>query len=640
MGETLQLSTLLKKILLSYDTISIDTETTGLDPHTSKIILIQIGTPDNEYIIETKDYTFRQLQSFLRPILTSRSITKVFTNTKFDYKMFASNYNIRCENTVDIMVNEMILYTGITTSKGFFSLAGMSDRYVGFKYDNQMDLFRPTITKDIRTSFTTNQPLTPEQIEYARWDVILPLKIYNIQKERLKKHKLTALADLENEYTLVLGDMEYNGFYLDQKAWMKLYQENLIKLESKRVEMHDYLYSLNIDPSLHEDINWNSHQQVVELFKYLGVDTTVIDKEKSTLKNPVYKDSVNKNVLLKQESKFPIIKLYLEYKNLQKATSTYGKSFIEKYVNPTTNRIHSSFHQIKNTGRIGSSKPNIQNIKRGSDYRSCFTHQHPNTTLVVADFSQQELRYAAYISKEPNMIKVYTEGDGDLHTATAKIMYPGKEITKGDPERFHGKTTNFLTMYGGGAHKLADQYDLPILKASKLIRNFWKGYPRLKQFFEEKYKETLSQGYILIDDITNRRSYIDDWDRFKNIERTINYFVSRGWREAIPSNIYEEYMAKRAKIERDSQNYRIQGGCASMSKLAAIYIRQWISKNNAWERVKIVNTIHDEVVLEVRIIVADRALKLLIESMEKAGKVFSPDVPMKAEGMITKFWNH
>jgi DNA polymerase-1 len=130
-------------------------------------------------------------------------------------------------------------------------------------------------------------------------------------------------------------------------------------------------------------INWDSPKQVTKLLKEYGVNTEIVVKGER-------KESIDSKVLEPQQDQFPIIKPYLKYKEMQKEVSTYGYNW-KNYINPITGRIHTSFTQILNTGRMSSGNkyenlPNIQNLPRGEDTRSCFTSE-PGNLLIDADYS-------------------------------------------------------------------------------------------------------------------------------------------------------------------------------------------------------------------------------------------------------------
>lgn len=169
--------------------------------------------------------------------------------------------------------------------------------------------------------------------------------------------------------------------------------------------------------------------------KELGVDVSIIDKKTGEIK-----ESVSRQVVKKQSFKDDILKIYLDYKLSQKASSTYGEKFL-RHVNPTSQRIHSNYMQIMRTGRTSSTNPNCQNISRGSVYRSAFQAED-NNVFVGADFSNIEARILADKSGDENFINIFIN-NGDYHLETAKLAFDNPNLTKQSEERQLAKTINF-----------------------------------------------------------------------------------------------------------------------------------------------------------------------------------------------------
>lgn len=180
---------------------------------------------------------------------------------------------------------------------------------------------------------------------------MIPHQIAALQLKRVRITGLANCVKLEHEFLPVLGEIELNGFYLDIDLWL----ENEARYHKIRDKQLEKLIALAPDI----EINWNSPKQVAELFESLGIPVLIVDTEKSTDTETVYKYSVGKKHLAKYSSEYPIVKEYLEYKELQKLVSSYGEKFL-RHVNPVSGRVHTSFYQILDTGRISSSGPNLR----------------------------------------------------------------------------------------------------------------------------------------------------------------------------------------------------------------------------------------------------------------------------------------
>ena len=555
----------------------------------------------------------------------------------------------------DCMITEMVLNQGKSTSKGFYSLQGMASRYVGYKYSNKNQLAlwdHLVLKKNIRESFSSlsQQPFSARQITYGAMDVILPLLIKDKQLEVVSQQGLETCVSLENSYLEVLSEMEFVGIYLDQDKWLKNEDEYRTALQEAEDKLSVYVLVNNLGDYL--DINWNSSQQVSKLFDEIGIPIWIVDKEKSTDTKVVKKATVSEAHIAKYKKKFDIIPLYLHYKHMHKLVSTYGEKFLSN-INPKTGRIHSNYYQILNTGRISSSKPNLQNVPgdKRPGFRECFVPSKDTRKLVVADYSSQESRVLADISGEPNMINFFLGEDTDMHSYTARRMYgvqvqkeieddEGNIIQEGINEhlRFKGKVLNFSIAYGASAHKLQDTFQIPYKEAQDMINKFYKSYPKLKPYFSIKQASSIKQGFILIDNVTMRRAYHPQQETFEFLHDMMIKWEARGWR--LPYVLYNKYMKILGEIKRNSQNWPIQGTSGSMTKLAAIKFMQWVRQNDLFERVAIVNMVHDEIVVECDSDIAHDAAQQLQNAMEVAGEIFVTKIPMPASPVIANYWTH
>ena len=340
------------------------------------------------------------------------------------------------------------------------------------------------------------------------------------------------------------------------------------------------------------------------------------------------------------KKKFPILNDYLDYKGLKKYTTTYGDKFL-KHINEVTGRVHSSFLQLVKTGRISSSNPNMQNIPHPDEFRACFTPEpKEGTKFIVADYSGQELRILADRSSEPAMLDRYNNGDGDLHSLTASLMY-GKEVNnqgKNTHLRKFGKDTNFLMSYGGGPSALARRSGISFPKAASLIRKYFKEFSHLKALFDKEFYLTKERGFVVIDPITNRRTWHPYHSLWSECLAFKEKWESRGW--IVPKAIDSAISMSEAKMKRDSQNFPIQGTGASMTKLACIMLYKKQLKENSFNKFKIILCVHDEIVIECKSEYAEEVAEQLRECMLRSGKVFVKQVEMEVGVKITDFWTH
>lgn len=454
---------------------------------------------------------------------------------------------------------------------------------------------------------------------------------------------------------------------------MELYEIHSRKCNDALERLYQYIIEENLDQfrkfqlslfpsgkaSDKVDINFASSQQVVSLCKALGIPTAVPDKSKDRDhdEEDIFKDSVEEAHLKKFASDFPIIPIYLEYRKFLKACTTYGKKFAQKHINPVTGRVHSSFWPIVDTGRMASRNPNMQNIpskpleKGLTCFRECFTSRK-NTTLLVDDYSSQESRCMADVSGDHNMITFFNEGDGDLHKYTGQLMFNVEIVKtvkdrhgnilvqgKNEDKRSLAKILNFGIPYGMSAFKLSRDFGVDLEIAQDFIDNWFDTYPSIKECFEKSFQFTLETGYVLVDQVTRRRSYGGKaYATYSETLAVINDYKRR--RKKAPKQVWKKHQKAKGVLRRMSQNYIIQGLAGSMTKLAGVMLYREITSHKAEQFVKIVNIIHDEIVLEVHNDWIDRAAQWVQQSMEGAGEVFVKSVKMIAKPSITHSWEH
>lgn len=395
--------------------IQCDSETTGLDCHTCDIMCFQVGDHENQFVIHRDE-----LIKF-KDLLESKTL--IFQNAKFDLK-FLYKYDIYPNKIYDTFLAESVLYCGIKLhKKGLAAIA--------------KDRLNIDLDKSVRDNIW-KKGLTSEVIEYAANDVKYLELIKDHQEQELVAKNLLKALEIENQFVLCLAYIEYCGIKLDVKKWKEKIRLNTESLDKKRQVLNQYILDNNITQFIsvsntlfgietNVTINWSSSSQVVKLFKLLGIDTTVVEKGEK-------RDSVEAKHIEKYSSKFPIIPIYLEYKQAEKLVTTYGQNFIDQ-INPVTNRLHTKFTQLMDTGRLssggkdkitGEEMINFQNIPADSETRSCFIAEK-NSSLIVADYAGQEQIVLANQSLDPSLLEFYDNGLGDMHSFVASKIYPELE---------------------------------------------------------------------------------------------------------------------------------------------------------------------------------------------------------------------
>jgi hypothetical protein len=267
---------------------------------------------------------------------------------------------------------------------------------------------------------------------------------------------------------------------------------------------------------------------------------------------------------------------------------------------------------------VTSISGNCQNIPAAPEYRECFEAPE-GYTFVVADYSQMEARLLADLSKEQVLIDMFAAGV-DYHLETAKKAFKNENLTIDSPERKLAKNVGFAIAFGGGAKTVHERYKVPLQNAKELVENYFKVFPRLKEYFEEQGELARSRGYIVIDNNIGRKSYLPNFDIYKFCESRLD----------VPKYA-SLYRTLKSQYQRMAQNYRPQGTGASIAKRAGIKLRA--------AGITLILLVHDEYVVLCKEEDAISTAKILTEAMvSSATEYCGIEIPAKA--VITKYWHH
>lgn len=596
--------------------LGVDTETEGFDFTCKKMIMFQIGDEDRQYVIDTRTISIEPLRS----ILEDPDAIKVFHNAKFDYKFIKKWAGITCEGIYDTFLSERVINCGKSDVK--YGLKDVCKKYLNIE-----------LNKDVRNQFIglTGQPYRDDQIIYGGKDVQYLLGVMDHQLPLISKYKLENVIDLENAVVSAFADIEYNGLDLDVKEWKKLETTNEFEAFKLEKELDDHILTDDrftkfraryiqadmftpIDELRKVDVKWTSPKQV------LGVFNTIIPKL----------DNVNGKEMFKHRFKFKIIDTYIKYKEAMKLCTSYGDAFLKNLA--ADNKIHTNFHQILDTGRVSSSKPNMQQIPADNKFRNCFTAPQ-GWSFVSADYSSQELNVIAFGSKDPVWINAL-KNDEDLHSKCAELVYGEKWLDSAEQDcaymkskqkcnckehkklRTNVKTINFGLAYGMGPHKLADTLNIDTDSAKRLIEDYFKAFPSIKGFLEKLGNFGKKYGYIKTFPPYNRRRWFTNW---------------------FPK-IWDSKTAKMelGSIERASKNTPIQGASADMTKLALYMLRKLINDNNL--PVKLVMTVHDQIDTICKDTYVDKWSQVMKLTMEHAAEKIVTNGLLKAEVTVSNCW--
>lgn len=567
-------------LFITKDFISLDTETTGTDPISAKLVGLSFSVKENQafYVpIPQNDKEAQKIVNEFKPIYENENILKIGQNIKYDL-LVLQNYGINLKGKIfDTMIAHYLLQPELHHGMDYMAEVYLNyqtikiEELIGNKGKNQKNM----------------ADLSPTEVyEYACEDADVTLKLKNILEPLLKENGCEQLFwDIEMPLMPVLAYMERNGVCIDTEGLKET--SLLYTSEMKRIEKE-------IHALAGTDFNIASPKQVGEiLFDRLKI----IDKPKKT-KTGQYVTS--EEVLESLRSKHEIVEKILEHRGLKKLLGTYIDA-LPKLINPKTGHIHTSFNQtITATGRLSSSNPNLQNIpvrnEHGKEIRKAFIPEE-GCIFFSADYSQIELRIMAHLSGDTNMIEAFREGH-DIHAATAAKVFKKSidEVTR--EERSKAKTANFGIIYGITAFGLAERMNVSRTEAKNLIEEYFQTYPKVKEYMNRSIDMARQKGYT--ETVYHRKCYLRDINSHNA--------VVRGY------------------AERNAINAPIQGSAADIIKIAMIHIYKRFQEENI--RSKMILQVHDELNFSVYPEEKEKVQQIVVEEMEKA---YTMKVPLEAD---------
>jgi len=606
--------------LSAHPLIAVDTETTSMDPYTGILQTMQLGTPENQYVIDCSSV---KLEEF-KPLLEDKDKTFIFHNAKFDLR-FLLHYNIHIRKVYDTFLAECILTTGHDKDSRELSLKALCKNYL------DIDL-----SKEERGKMRF-KGLVESTILYAAYDVRFLHDIRDKQLLLIRNFKLDKILELENEVTIAYAKMEYHGVLIDIPRWNEVIKTIQDKVSSIEKELDDIVIEqAKVNPKLNKfikpaqqldlfssnvaerkvTINWSSSKQKLALLKMLGISVASTDSSELRL----------------LQNKHPIIPKLLQYSEWGKLNSSFGKSFLE-YINPVTQRVHTSIWQILAAGRISTENPNINNIPRkgelGKVIRSCFIAA-PGYKIVGGDFSNIELRLIAQFSKDPLWLEVFNKEE-DLHSKLCAMTFniPITDVRKPLPfnpsitYRDAQKTIDFALVYGASKHKIATILNIPVDDADRFINTFFSLVPRVKQFLDYIGELGKLRGFIRTSQPYGRIRWFSDWK-----EEYARYKTSKSLTRQDHINL--------SSIERESKNTPVQGSSADILKRAIILADRYIEEHNI--PAHLIMSVYDELQYEVREDYAQLWADRLQEIMISAAKEVITSIPVKVDIKISNYW--
>jgi DNA polymerase I-like protein with 3'-5' exonuclease and polymerase domains len=570
--------------LASKQVVGLDTETTDLDPYISRLRLVQLATPDDVFIIDIDkfaDYDLKrgdELASFRQLLAAPRPI-KIAHNSKFDAKFLKHNFGVDLGGLFDTLLASQLVSAGdIEERHGLEAIAG--------RYLNE------AVDKTERLS-NWEFELSEAQLQYAARDAAVLIPLREKLVEKIKANSLIDCAKLEFECVMPVVDIELAGFFMEKTRWL----EQLSIVEERRAELANDLQEMlgegaaqaSLFGPPRANINLDSQQQVSEAMERLGIPLP---------------DSTRNWKLQPLALQYPVVAKLLEYRTMQKALTSYGQNMIE-FINPKTGRLHADFRQIgAPTGRFSCTNPNIQQVPHAAEYRRCFMGHPKGRQLIIADYSQIELRILAEFSGDQAFTNAFKSG-ADLHRVTAAQVFGVSEDQVTKEQRDFAKRLNFGVVYGIGAQRFSLMTGVGQPEAEDVLRKYFATYRRLDAYLK---------------DSANRA--VDEKQARTASGRLVKFNFDPSDRQQI------------SMTQRNGKNAPIQGTSADILKRALRLLNDELRSTSG----KIVNIIHDEIVVEVDGGEAETVGAKVERAMCAAGEEYLHNVPVKVESQIASEW--
>ena len=556
-----------------------DTETTGLDPLTDKLLGFSVAITEHEaYYIPAAEEGW--LDCFRNAF--AGSAEKVGLNAKFDIQVLHQAGLVVNGPFFDCMLAHSALYPELR-----HGMDEMAEALLQYKTIHLEDIAGKG--KDMNTAAVPVETMA----EYAAEDADVTLRLYHVlQPQLVEAGQEELMRSIEFPLVPVLAGIEEEGMRVEPDLLQKSSDELGAQIEAIRAR---------IDEQVGRPINLNSPKQLGEL---LFDEMKLLAKPKKTKTGQYVTDE---ETLRKLVPISPLVADILEYREMSKLKGTYLDA-LPRYISPKDGRIHSTLLQmVTATGRLASQNPNLQNIpvrsEAGKLIRRAFVACDAQHSILSADYSQVELRLMAALSGDPGMIAAFTSGR-DIHAETAARIYgvPHEEVTA--DMRRKAKTVNFGIIYGISAFGLSQRLDCPRGEAAGLIESYFTQFPGVKECMDKLVTEARERGYA--ETLCGRRRKLPDLN-------SANFNL-------------------RAAAERTAINTPIQGTAADMIKIAMVRVAELLKG----KRSRLIMQIHDELLIDLHEEEHD-LIPLITEAM-RAALPLPHGVPLEVEANTAPNW--
>lgn len=609
--------------------LSADIETQGLNYMLDKIIAFGVGNDKKQYIFTKELFENKEFIKELKVFMEDENTKLIWHNGKFDTKFFIYQHGINAKMDHDTM----LLSYSIDSRRGIHGLKELTRKLFNVAdYDAELK-------KHIPKGGTFDD--VPKDIlhEYLGFDVLFTYKLYEYFINKMNERTNKVYYNLFIPANYFLRDVELNGLKPDFNYLQELKKEYTKKLKDIQERLdtivkewgfngEDYMRSTGMKSFKGGKFNVDSVYQlryvifdIIGLPHYQRTETTDADARAYWLeylqipRKPNPKDFDDKQeyeiALQKYKSDLKVwlneskinefIYKFDKYKILKKNYSSYIKGYLDKLY--PDKRLHSSFliHGTE-TGRLSSTSPNVQNIPRDKKLKNIISVEDGNI-LIECDYSQAELRVLAELTQDDFLRNVYASGD-DLHSRVAEELF-GKNFTK--EERTKAKGVNFGLAYGRTEYSLALEYDMSIEEAREVIKDWFIKIPTAGKFINKTRLNPI-KGIETITPLGRKREF------------------------GLITN------SNRKNIENEAINTPIQSIASDMTLLSGIELNEWLKQFKVG---KIVNIVHDALLIECKPENVDFIVKKTMEIMENVPKKYlNASIPFVADAEVATHWGN
>ena len=591
--------------------VAVDTETTSLDPMQARLCGVSLALAPNEacYVPiahrdgggEGKGDLFspeaklcegqipeRDALALLKPLLEDKAVLKVAQNMKYDWLVFAQR-GIEIQGYDDTMLISYVLDAG----KGGHGMDDLAKCWL-----NHDTIHFHHVAGSGNAQVTFDCVSIEKATEYAAEDADVTLRLWNVLKPRLAAEHVTSVYEtLERAMPEVLARMERRGISIDRQVLSRLSGE----FAQSQARLEDEIKTFAGEP-----INPGSPKQIGDiLFGKMGLPGGTKTKTGQWSTGARELEDL-------AEAGHQLPRKILDWRQVSKLRSTYTEA-LPAYVNPTTQRVHTSYAlAATSTGRLSSSEPNLQNIPvrtaDGRKIRRAFVAA-PGMKLVSADYSQIELRLLSEVANVPALRKAFQDGV-DIHAMTASEMFgvPVKDMPA--EVRRRAKAINFGIIYGISAFGLAAQLGIDKNEAGAYIKKYFERFPGIRDYMDETREFCRAHGYVLT--LFGRKCHYPD--------------------------IKASNPSIRAFNERAAINARLQGSAADIIRRAMIRIDRELAKDKL--KAQMLLQVHDELIFEVPKDEVERTIPIVKSVMEGAAHpAVALHVPLQVDARAAHNWD-